>query len=149
VVRGTAYRQGWNTVLARDAAKIAMNPFGHTVVDRWPSLRCAKHHMNQTTYVTVRHGFPPSLPKFGFCVQVYPGPTSWVIFSRPCGTVLAGNVYPALRAGLLSAVPSGLVPTHPDDRFVFSKCWLSRPIVEWSEVTLLRVPRRSGTLTFY
>jgi hypothetical protein len=66
------------------------------------------------------------------CVQVYPGPTSWVIFSRPCGTVLAGNVYPALRAGLLSAVPSGLVPTHPDDRFVFSKCWPNRPIEKLS-----------------
>jgi hypothetical protein len=51
-------------------------------------------------------------------LQVYPGLTSWVILSVPvrqaqgrlCGTGLAGNVHPALRAGLFSAVPSGLVP---------------------------------------
>jgi hypothetical protein len=29
--------------------------------------------------------------------------------------------YPALRAGLSSAVPSGLVPIRPDGWFVFSK----------------------------
>jgi hypothetical protein len=43
-------------------------------------------------------------------IQVYPGLTSWVILSRPCGTGLAGDLTQHLRAGLLSAVPSGLVP---------------------------------------
>jgi hypothetical protein len=33
--------------------------------------------------------------------------------SRPCGTGLAPNLYPALRAGLSSTVPSGLVPIFP------------------------------------
>ena len=37
-----------------------------------------------------------------------PGLASWETFSRPCGTGLAPNLYPALRAGLSSAVPSGL-----------------------------------------
>jgi hypothetical protein len=45
-------------------------------------------------------------------VQVRPGLTSWVILSRPFGTDFVGNGHPALRAGLLSAVPSGLVPIH-------------------------------------
>jgi hypothetical protein len=62
--------------------------------------------------------------------KVHPGLTSWVILSRPgdAGTDLAGNVHPALRAGLFSAVPSGLLPIHPEGWFVFSKCCPNRPI---------------------
>src|ERR1700733_1295444 len=35
--------------------------------------------------------------------------TSWVIFSRPFGTDSCFHLYPGLRPGLLSAVPSGLI----------------------------------------
>ena len=57
VVGGTADRQGWNSVLASDAAEIGMKPFPHVVPDAGPSLCCSKHHVNQTTYVTMRHAF--------------------------------------------------------------------------------------------
>jgi|SRR5580658_10033123 hypothetical protein len=43
-----------------------------------------------------------------FAIRASPGLTSWDILSRPCGTGLGGNVYPGLRPGLLSAVPTGL-----------------------------------------
>ena len=42
-----------------------------------------------------------------------PGLTSWVILSRPFGTDFVGNGHPALRAGLLSAVPTGLIAICP------------------------------------
>jgi hypothetical protein len=42
-------------------------------------------------------------------LQVYPGLTVLGSLSRPCGTGLAEDLYPALRAGLSSAVPSGLI----------------------------------------
>ena len=42
-----------------------------------------------------------------------PGLASWETFSRPFGTGLAPNLYPAPRAGLSSTVPSGLVPIVP------------------------------------
>jgi hypothetical protein len=56
-----------------------------------------------------------------------PGLTSWVILSRPFGTDFVGNGHPALRAGLLSAVPSGLVPIHADSG-LFSASSVKRPI---------------------
>jgi hypothetical protein len=34
---------------------------------------------------------------------------------------LKKTLYPGLRPGLLSIVPAGLVPTHPDGWFVFNK----------------------------
>jgi hypothetical protein len=39
-----------------------------------------------------------------------PGLASWAIFSRPSGTGRNAQHNPALRAGLLSAVPPGLNP---------------------------------------
>jgi hypothetical protein len=50
---------------------------------------------------------------------VYPGLASWERFSRPYGTGLAPNLYPALRAGLSSVVPAGLIPIRFRGWFVF------------------------------
>jgi hypothetical protein len=41
---------------------------------------------------------------------------SWERFSRPYGTRLAPNLYPALRAGLSSAVPAGLITIRFEGR---------------------------------
>jgi hypothetical protein len=62
-------------------------------------------------------------------IQVYPGLTSWVILSRPCGTGLAGDLYPALACWATFSRPFGTGTQHPDDRFVFSKCW-PNPLIE-------------------
>jgi hypothetical protein len=43
------------------------------------------------------------------CGPVHPGLTSWGILSRPCGTGLDEFVYPGLRPGLFSTVPTGLI----------------------------------------
>jgi hypothetical protein len=44
------------------------------------------------------------------------------------GLVLVGTYNPGLRPGLLSGVPSELVPTRPDSWLVFSKCCPNEPI---------------------
>ena len=50
-----------------------------------------------------------------------------MILSRPCGTCLAWNVHPALRAGLGSAVPSGLVSRQ--ERSDMETAWNLRWVV--------------------
>src|ERR1700733_3028021 len=57
----------------------------------------------------------------------YPRIASWGIFSRPYGTDRGVNLYPGLRPGLLSAVPSGLN----------------------SEREVLRHPLKAHTVAFY
>jgi len=77
VVGGTADRQGWNPVFAGDAAEIGMKPFPHVVRDTGPSLRGSKYHVNQTTYMTMRHAFSrPSRDWFLFVCKGDPGLTS-------------------------------------------------------------------------
>jgi uncharacterized protein (DUF885 family) len=88
--------------------------FLYPLRNRRSSLRGREHHVNQTTYVTVRHDF--SRP-FGTVLfrPVYPGLPSWATLSRPYGTSL-------FRPGLsrtvlgyfqkLSIVPSGIVGSH-------------------------------------
>jgi hypothetical protein len=58
----------------------------------------------------------------------YPGLASLERFSRPCGTGLAPNPYPALRAGLSSTVPAGLIPVRFEGWFVFSEFRPHKPI---------------------
>ena len=57
VVSGAADCQRRNSILASDAAEIAIEPFPDVLRDRRTTPRGRKHHMNQTTCVTVRHGF--------------------------------------------------------------------------------------------
>src|ERR1700722_16692580 len=85
MVSGSAHRRGRYSILPCDPAKIRMKPFLHLVADQRPPLRSGKHDMNKTTDVTVRH-----------------------TFSRPFGTTRSCQVYPGLRPGLFSDVPSGL-----------------------------------------
>jgi hypothetical protein len=77
-------------------------------------------------------------------VQVHPGLTSWDIFSRPCGTGLGCYLYPGLRPGLLSAVPTGLVSVVISTQdFVLG---YSQPSLrDWSR--LLSLPRTSSWAT--
>ena len=57
-----------------------------------------------------------------------PGLASLERFSCPCGTGLAPNLYPALRAGLSSTVPAGLIPVGFEGWFVFSGFRPHKPI---------------------
>jgi hypothetical protein len=86
VVNKSAYSQGWNLVLARNASEIRVEAFLHLLGNRGSSLRGSEHHVNQATYVTVRHNFSRPYRDYSVsaqCTQDY-------------------------RPGLLSDVPSGL-----------------------------------------
>jgi hypothetical protein len=87
VVNGAPYCQYGNSILARDTAEIRMKPLPHFVPDGGSSLRGSKHHMHETTYVTMRHAF-----------------------SRPFGTTRSRQPYPGLRPGLFSGRPFGTLP---------------------------------------
>ncbi len=101
VVSGAANGQGRNSILTSDA-DIAMKPFLHVFPDRRPAFCGCKHDMNQTTYVTMRHGFQPTL-KARIQIRVYPGPVSWVILSRPFGTCHAARSNPRTAPDFLHA----------------------------------------------
>ena len=103
VVGGTADRQGWNSVLACDAAEIGMKPFPHVVPDPGPSLRGSKHHVNQTTYVTVRHAFSrPFRDLILFVCKCTQDCRPGLLSGRPFGTKLQSRrCYPAPRKNTL------------------------------------------------
>ena len=85
VISGAACRKYLNFIFARDPAEIAMKPLPYFVPDERSPFCGSKDDVDQATYVTMRHGF-----------------------SRPFGTYRYFDVYPGLRPGLSSAVPSGL-----------------------------------------
>jgi|ERR1700691_6562782 hypothetical protein len=106
VISSAANCQRGNSILPSDAADIAMKPFLDVIPDRRTTLCGRKYYMNQTTCVTVRHGFRRSL-KLGFlfectqdCILGYSQPSL-----RDCSLAHAN---PGLHPGLLSAVPTGL-----------------------------------------
>jgi hypothetical protein len=74
------------------------------------------------------------------CGPVHPGLTSWGILSRPCGTGLDEFVYPGLRPGLFSTVPTGLIAIWAKaDLFSASALQIGRiKKVIWTRLTLSR-----------
>jgi hypothetical protein len=107
VISGAPNCQGWNSILPGDAADIAVKPFLNVFPDHRAAFCGREHHMNQTTCVTVRHGFQLAsrlVFPFEFTQDWRPGTfsavptglvffhnlsrtTSWATLSRPYGTV--------------------------------------------------------------